>query len=72
MANQKAALSCITNHPKACSWFFIGRHMILRLEVPYLQALTAVVDAPLAEAEKWGRASCPASRRAAEDLVASK
>ena len=46
--------------------------MILRLEVPYLQALTAVVDAPLAEAEKWGRASCPASRRAAEDLVASK
>lgn len=49
-----AGMWCSSNHPQACGVFFIGRKMIRRPELTARQALSALLRALLAEAEKWG------------------
>jgi hypothetical protein len=44
---------CSSNDPKACGAFFIGRKMLRRLQLTAAQALAALLDAILAEAENW-------------------
>jgi Transposase DDE domain len=48
------AMWCSNNRPGTCGLFFIGRKMTRRLELPAAQALSALLQAILAEAGKWG------------------
>jgi hypothetical protein len=45
---------CSNNCPGACGVFFIGRKMLRRLKLTAVQALSALLQAILAEAGKWG------------------
>ena len=45
---------CSNNRPGACGLFFIGRKMLRRLQLSAAQALSALVQAILSEAGKWG------------------
>jgi len=52
--HDRAGMWCSSNKPNTCGVFFIGRKMVGRLELTAAQALAALLEAILTEAEKWG------------------